>query len=85
MAEHEVRFRGELLGHFPSKEHAESHAQKHFAEQSADLSIEPRRAVELRCRGNLVDTFHTREGAEAAREKLATERAPAKVWTVSGP
>lgn len=91
--DYEARYRGELLGHWPSEEAARAHAREHFTGGKPDVhvqdpdnfTIEPRRPVELRCRGNLVDTFHTREGAEAQRAKLATKEAPAKVWTIAGP
>lgn len=85
--EQEVRYKGELLGFHPSREAAESHVQEHHTgtthmgekrlphhvENADDITIEPRRPIELHCRGNLVDTFHTREGAEAKIVKLIEE------------
>lgn len=93
--EHEIRYRGELLGFHPSKEEAEKHLAEHHTGTSGtdnrlqhhsqtpeDFVIQPRQAFELRCRGNLVDTFSSEDEAWKQIESRASVRAPIEVWEV---
>jgi len=88
MGQHELRYRGELLGFHPSREAAEAHAREHhgYGRQSGEprlaqhhaqdpeaLSIEPRRPLSLFVRGNLVDTFTSRDAGNRAIARLVSE------------
>jgi hypothetical protein len=87
MFELELRYRGELLGHHASEEAARSYLKAHYAnvKTQGDFTIASRRPVELYCRGNLVDTFHTHAAAQARitglkpAHKLAM---PPEVWEI---
>ena len=82
--QHELRYRGELLGFHESAEAAAAHAraehgfgrpqgQKRTNTQVEDpeaLTIEPRRVLSLYVNGRLVDTFHTQEAGQAAVDTL---------------
>src|SRR5262249_54574266 len=83
LGSHEVRYRGELVGHYASESAARDYvaAQEHDDKAEA-FTGEPRRQFGLFARGNLVDTFHTAEGAHAAVERLATRRCPVDAWGV---
>jgi hypothetical protein len=80
----ELRYRGQLLGFHDGEDVARAHVEAHHAgiEDKDSLIIEPRRPVELYCRGTLVDTFHTVEGAHAVQAKSESERAPESVWLI---
>lgn len=82
--ETELRYRGGLLGIHPTLAAANDHKAKHHAdiEDQSELTTEPARPVRLFCRGNLVETFLTTEGAQAyvARHVLKNRRAPAAAW-----
>lgn len=92
---HELRYRGQLLGFHASREAAEAHAKEHHGwgraegaprpdhhiEDIHELTIEEARPVHLYCRGNLVDTYLTAQGAHAAKAKLAAE-GDADAWGI---
>lgn len=82
--EHELRYRGHLLGFHPSLEAARAHAAKHHADivDKEQVTVEPARPVRLFCRGVLADTFLTKEDAHAALKKKTTALAPANAWLV---
>ena len=86
--QHELRYRGELLGFHASREAAESHAREHHgygrkpdeprqaehhAQDPEALSIEPRRPLSLFVRGNLVDTFTSRDEGNEALARIVSE------------
>jgi hypothetical protein len=85
LMEHELRYRGELLGFHPSREAAESHAREHHGygrkpneprqaqhhvQDPESITIEPRRPITLFVSGNLVDSFMSREDGEVAIDRL---------------
>jgi hypothetical protein len=90
----ELRYRGDLLGHFPSEEAAYAHAREHHGlgregerlahhvEDPQSLTVEPRRRFALSCRGALVDTYHSQEDAEGARDFRVTPLTPPDAWTI---
>jgi hypothetical protein len=72
---HQIRYRGELVGHFASEEEAKTHLKTVWGDRKdiKDFKISKKGTIELRCNGNLVDTFTTLEDAAARIDKLRKE------------
>jgi hypothetical protein len=76
----ELRYRGQLLGHWPTEAGARAHVQSHMSKHQDPESIvvSPARPLALLCYGSLVDTFHDEPSAEATRDALLEQAAKSR-------
>jgi hypothetical protein len=64
----EVRYRGQLLGHWPTEGDAKAHIASHMNKHSdpENITIGPMKSIALLCHGSLVDTFNDEASTQAA-------------------
>jgi hypothetical protein len=64
----EVRYRGQLLGHWPTESDAKAHIASHMSKHAdpENITIAPMRPLALLCHGSLVDTFDDEASTKAA-------------------